>query len=326
MRFLFSKFVVALLIAFASANVFAQKKSAPINKDLKEETVQKKGEASIATSPNVAVVFCGGSGRVNVRGWDKAEVRAVSEKGTKISLVVVRADGKSSPVTQVRIMIVDEDSDEDFSGSCFSNSNLDLYVPRGAYIDLQTREGDINAEKVAKARLKSLNGSFYLREISALAQVESTSGDISIDNSSGQIVLSAISGSIDVRNVKPSEAGDSLLVTSISGDVNLDRVNFLRVEGGTVSGDVTLFGALTKGATYTLRTTSGDVTTVIPPNSSFKVIAAVSINGEIISDFPITKTTNTATRTTTRLVGTHGTADSTLNLTAINGTIHIRKK
>jgi hypothetical protein len=326
MKFLFSKFIIALLIAFVFANAFAQKKTVTVNTERKKETIQKEGEASIATSPNVAVVFCGGSGSVNVRGWDKAEVRASSEKGTKISLAAVRANGESSPVTQVTVKIVDEDSDESFLGPCFSNSDLDLYVPRGATIDLRTREGDMNVEKIAKAGLRTLNGSFYLREISTSVQANSTSGDISIENSSGQIILNTISGSIDVRNVKPSEAGDPLLVTSISGDVNLDRTSHLRVEGGTVSGDVTLFGALTKGATYSLRTTSGDVTTVLPPNSSFRVTAVVSINGEIISDFPITKTTSTATRTTTRLVGTYGTADSTLNLTAVNGTIHLRKK
>lgn len=299
-------------------------------KKMKSEPAQKgnaQNEKSIATSPNVAIVYCGGTGRVAVRGWDKSEVRVVSEKDSKVNLIAVKENGESSPVSQIRVTVVDEDSEETFLGPCFSNSNLDLYVPRGAFLDLKTQEGDISVERVAKARLKSLNGSFSLREISAEVLAETTSGDILINNSSGQITLKAVSGSVDVRNVKPFESGNYLFASSISGDVTLDRVFYWRVEGASVSGNVSLFGSLTKGASYYLRTTTGDMTVAIPANSSFRVNATVSRNGEIISDFPISKpTTTTSTRTTTRLIGTYGTGDAALNLTAINGIIHIRKK
>lgn len=360
MRNLFSKLVVVLLLGFGAfttcANAQQQPKydvpGIPSNipryippaddctqklKDQKDKKDKKdrpaaqeddaQSEKSIATTANVAVIFCSGSGRVSVRGWDKSEVRAVGESGSKVTLVTAKSNGESSPVSQVRVNVFDGDEEESFLGPCYSNSNVDLYVPRGAFVDLKTQEGDINVEKIAKARLRSLNGSFTLREISNSVQADSTSGDISIDNSSGEISLSAVSGSIDVRNVKSMESGDYLSAKAISGDVNLDRVNYLRVEGVALSGDVTLFGSLTKGAVYNLRSTSGDVTVTIPANSSFKVNAVISPSGEIICDFPITKpATNGTPRKTTTLIGTYGTGESTLNLTAINGTIHVRKK
>lgn len=361
MKDLFSKLVIALLVVCATSITYAQKEkdkigvekfATPIRRDVsrkgaktqrkeiaknapniskatksKNSKDEKQNEKSIATSPNVAVVYCGGTGRVTVRGWDKSEVRAESEKGSKVNLIAVKEKDKSSTISQVKVTVVDEDLEDSFLGPCFSNSNLDIYVPRGASLDLKTQEGDMNVEQVAKARLKSLSGSFSLRAISAYVQAETTSGDILIDNSSGQITLKAVSGSIDVRNVKPSESADYLFASSISGDVTLDRVFYWRVEGSTVTGDVNLYGALTKDATYNFRTTTGSVTIAIPANSSFRVNATVSRNGEIISDFPISKPSETtSTRTTTRLIGTYGKGDSTLNLTAFNGIVHIRKK
>lgn len=327
MRDLFSKLTIVLLLGFcvvtATTCANAQKpKTAPL-----AQSSGAQNDKNIATSTNVAVVFCGGSGRVFVRGWDKSEVRAVSEKGTRVNMIAAK-NSEAANISQVRVTVTDEDADEPFLGPCFSNSNLDLYVPRGAFVDLRTQEGDINIEKVAKTRLKSLNGSFTLRGITTSAQAESTSGDILIESSSGQISLLAVSGSVDVRNVKPSESGDYLSATAFSGDVTLDRVSYLRVEGVSLSGDIVLFGALTKGAVYNLRTTSGDVTAALPATSSFRVNATVSTGGEIICDFPITKPNSSATtsRATTRLAGTYGAADSVLNITAINGTIHIRKK
>lgn len=285
-----------------------------------------QNDKNMAVSPNVAVIFCGGSGRVTVRGWDKSEVRAVSERGTRVNLIGAKTTADSASVTQVSVMVTDDDSEESYLGPCFSNSNLDLYVPLGAFVDARTQEGDITVEKVAKASLKSLNGNFSVREIATSVQANSTSGDILVDNSSGQISVSTISGTIDVRNVKPSSPGDYLSAKATSGDVNLDRVNYLRVEGRSLSGDVTFFGALIKGAVYNLGTTSGDVTAALPANSSFRVNASVYTGGEIICDFPITKPDTATPTKATRLTGTHGAGDSVLNITAVNGTIHLRKK
>jgi hypothetical protein len=78
-----------------------------------------------------------------------------------------------------------------------------------------------------------------------------------------------------------------------------------------------------------MQTTSGDVTMILPSDSSFNVNAVVSKGGEIISDFNIkTKTVDLkgGRRPNLHLIGTYGTGDATLNLIAVNGTIYLRKK
>jgi DUF4097 and DUF4098 domain-containing protein YvlB len=221
----------------------------------------------------------------------------------------------------------DEEKREDDVNTCNGTSDIEIFVPRGAYVDLTTREGDVSVENVTKARLQSLNGGFSLRGIKSYTQAQTTSGDITLDDSSGQVSLTTISGSIDVRNTQQSDSGDSLSVNAVSGDVTLERVNYLRVEAASASGDIIWFGALTRGAAYNMRTTSGDVTIVLPSNSSFKVNAVVSQGGEINTDFQIKPTTSVdIKRGPHHLVGTYGTGDATLNLIAINGTVYLRKK
>ncbi len=325
MKFIFSKLVIALLVVCAFANAFAQKEKNK-HKDVPDD--EDKSVATVTTAKNVAVIYCGGTGRVYVRGWDKPEVRAVGEEGSKIKITAIKNnEDVSAPASQIEVQLRDGESKGFYVGQCQNKSNIELYVPRGASVDLRTQHGDITAEKIAKAKLRSVSGSFSIRDVNGYVQVSTSSGDISLDNSSGSISLNAFSGSIDVRNVKSIEAVDSIGAVSLSGDVTLENVSFLRVEGNSTSGDVTFFGSLTKGSTYHFRSTSGDVTTVLPATSSFKVTAFVSHSGEIICDFPIAKpTTNKTMESITRLVGTHGTGDSTLVLTSVNGTVHLRKK
>lgn len=344
MRVLFSKFVIALFVLCAVATVFAQKpgpKASPKPKDKSDcpedkeksdkEKLDKeesdKNEANAKTTENVVVAFCGGSGNVYVRGWDKSEVRAVSEKGSKLKFVATNANRDEGPATQVKIFLWDEDSPEDNFSPCNGSSEIEIFVPRGAYVDLKTSEGDINIENVNKAHLQSLSGSFSLRGVKSDTRAETTSGDITLDDSSGQVYLNAISGSIDVRNVKQNEGADSFKIKAQSGDISLERVNYLSVEASSVSGDVTWFGALARGATYKLNTVSGDVTVVLPSDSSFTVKATVMQGGEIISDFQIkTASTVEVKRGPRQLKGTYGTGDATLDLIAVNGTVYLRKK
>jgi len=330
MKFLISKFVIALLFVCAFTSAFAQdkEKRKERNKDFTYENDKDKNTATVAATPNVAVIFCGGSGRIYVRGWEKNEVRAVSEEGSKVKLIAIKHnEDVSAPASQITVQLTEGESGRFHFGRCENKSNIELYVPRGASVDLRTREGDISVEKIAKAKLRSMNGSFSIRNVNGSVQAEATSGDIALDDSSGSITLNALSGSIDVRNVKSIEPVDSMSAVSLSGDVTLENTNFLRVEGHSNSGDVMLFGKLIKGSTYSLRSTSGDVTIIIPAASSFRVEAYVLHGGEIICDFPITKPTNNKPlKDTTKLVGTHGTGDSTLILISVSGTIHLRKK
>jgi hypothetical protein len=84
------------------------------------------------------------------------------------------------------------------------------------------------------------------------------------------------------------DSQDVFEVASVSGDLMLDGVSHALLKAKTVSGNVQLSGPLAPRGRYGFQTLSGDVTLAMPVDSSFNLIAKVSHDGEIFSDFPLT--------------------------------------
>jgi hypothetical protein len=98
------------------------------------------------------------------------------------------------------------------------------------------------------------------------------------------------------------------------------------VEARTVSGSVSLRGALARGGRYEFKTTSGDMMFTLPEDASFRINARIP-QGEIITDFSLKDAfgTNPSVLSTQSLTGTHGTGDATLDLYSFSGTVHLRR-
>lgn len=88
-------------------------------------------------------------------------------------------------------------------------------------------------------------------------------------------------------------------------------------------------GPLARAGRYDVRTTSGDITLMMPGTVSFQLVAKVSEGGEIVTDFPLKYTGGVSSiglLSAGRMVGTYGKGDATLNLTSFNGTLRLRKQ
>src|SRR5215831_12744864 len=96
-------------------------------------------ERTMAAAPRVMVSVCVVSGDLTVRGWDRNEVRARATDGTQIELS--RSDQmKSQAATELRVTR----SGNRRTGpnpSCIQSGDLELDVPRGAGIKLETSSG-----------------------------------------------------------------------------------------------------------------------------------------------------------------------------------------
>lgn len=254
----------------------------------KEKGRSQKVEQSVPADPSVRVSLCVASGDVNVRGWEKNEVLARSDDGVQIELRRNDATSRSSQATKLEVLLMDRAEAQSPRNSCQSSSDVTLNVPRGATVQVQTRDGDISIVEVASAYAGSQNGDISVEQVSRSIEACSIGGSISIKDSTGRVNVNSIGGALEAINLRPAESGDKFEAVSVSGDITLEQVGYAQLSARTVNGNVSLTGPLAHRGSYGFNTLSGDVTLTLPADASFQLSAKVSQNGKIITDFPLT--------------------------------------
>ncbi|MDT5295161.1 MAG: putative adhesin [Acidobacteriota bacterium] len=363
MKFLPSIILFALALAPQAAAQKAQAETQAGKRVEKEQQVEKKSDPKPAAGtedfalerradaePKVVVSLCLASGDVLVRGWDRGEVRARAEDSGTLRLLTPNV----RPAPRIEVLISEERDAELGSGECGSTSTIELMVPRGATVILQTSNGHVEVSDVAEARIKALSGDVNVRRVSLGVEISCLSGDVSVTDSSGPMRVDTISGVVEARNLRAASPGDNFEAKSTSGDVTLEGVSHAQVSGATVSGNVLYTGALARGGSYDFRTNSGDVTLELPAASSFSLHAKVVMSGDLDTDFPV-KTTSVGTPRNvprvnppeppdrrrpganrppnpprepgqTRLDGTVGTGDAVVNISSFSGSLYLKKR
>ena len=290
----FRPIIISLCVLAFAASVFADSSlSRSVRRD---DDGDQKVERTIAVDPAVAVSLCVTSGNITVRGWDRNEVTARSADAVQIDLRKPE-EMPAGTVKKLEVVVFNKAETGKPQGKCQAYSDLDLNVPKGATVLVQTRDGDIRIGEVASAYAGTQNGDIEVEQISRSIEVGSIGGSICIKDSTGRVSVSSAGGSIDAANLRPVETNDTLEVVTTSGDISLTNVTHKDINTKTVSGNLTLTGPLAAAGRYWFNSFSGDVTLALPANSSFKLMAKVSENGEIITDFPLTLTQVSAAAT-----------------------------
>jgi hypothetical protein len=254
----------------------------------KSET--QKIEKSIAVEPTVAVSICVDSGDVTVRGWDKNEVFARSGEVGRIELKRTNAGIQSGAASKVVVWLADKNEGEEERGGCHAFGDVELMVPRGASIYLQTGDGTIDVGDVASVFARSETGDISIQKATRSVEAVSFSGEVSVENSTGRMSIKSVSGVLSAANLRPNDQNDCFEASTISGDIQLDKVAHQQVSVKSANGKVSLSGPLAHQGVYTFNTTSSDVTLSLPANASFRLNARIARDREVTSDFPLTLT------------------------------------
>lgn len=339
-RYMMMTVLAALLTCGPTASAQQQQKKTIE----KSERVQETGKAKVksvqeiqrveqvlAVEPAVVITLCVESGRITVRGGDRPEVRALVPKGTKIDFNRAAAAAGEGPLRRLELLVSEQGEDETGAqvGQCGGTADIELEVPRDATLFFKSDNADFDVDAVSEAHIETHGGRVSLRHVSRSAEATSVSGDVLLEDSTGRVRLESFSGTVEAVNVGKAAEGDFFRARSISNDIMLENVSHSRVEVATISGEVTMRGALLRGARYDLRTTSGDITLTMPADASFQLIAKVSAGGEIVTDFPLKYTggvSSVGLISAGRMIGTHGKGDATINLVSFSGTLRLRKQ
>lgn len=278
----FRTFLVLLLLIFSSSSVLA-------HTDKRDEKGRgSKVERTIAVDQHVTVSACSVSGGITVHGWDRNEVRVRSSEAAEIKFQRKDEGAAASPARKIELLILDKEPGPIQPGFCESSSEIELDVPRGATVQLRTRDSDISVFDVATAYVNTQNGDVTIEHATTLVEAGSIGGGISLKDSSGRINLHSAGGSIEASDVRPAEAGDTFEARSLGGEITLNRVTHAQLSAHTLNGSLSVTGPLAHSGRYNFRTMSGDMTLTLPEDSSFQLSARFSQKAEIITDFPLT--------------------------------------
>ena len=248
----------------------------------------EKIDRSMTVDSEAIVTLCVASGTLQVRGWEKNEVRVRSLDAAQIEFRRIdKVKDTTKPASRVDVMVLDRSTSTHPRLDCQALASVEMDVPANATVQVQTRDGDITITGVAGAYAGSQNGDIEIERATKLVEAGSLGGSIFLKDSTGRVNLSSAGGVVEVENVRPLTDDDTVEVGTVSGDIQLTRVSNAKVIAKTVNGTVTMTGPLAKAGFYGFTNMTGDLVLAMPHDASFQLNAKVSEKHDIVSDFPL---------------------------------------
>jgi len=281
---LFAAWAVIGLILSLAGSTAAQKYSTP-------KPAAKPGEKIdriMTVDPQAVVTLCVASGTLTVRGWDKNEIHVRSLDAAQIEFRrIEKVKDTTRPAGRVDVMVFDKAAASTPRLDCQALASVEMDVPVGATVQVQTRDGDISIAGVASAYAGSQNGDIEIERVTKIIEAGSLGGSIFLKDSSGRVNLSSASGVLEVVNVRAETDEDTFEVGTVSGDIQLNRVTNPKVTAKTVNGTLSMTGPLAKSGSYGFTNVTGDIVLAMPRDASFQLNAKISEKHDIVSDFAL---------------------------------------
>ena len=276
-------------VAAATGLIISLAGSTPAHNKENDKQPGQKVERTVAVHPQATITLCVASGTLIVRGWDRAEVRARSIDARVLELRRIdKPKEPNAPATRIDVMVLEKTLRVLPAGrDCQAVADVEMEVPAGATVQVQTRDGDINIAGVAAAYAGSQNGDITIERATKLVEAGSVGGSISLKDSSGRVNLSSAGGGVEVINVRAASVEDTFEVGTVSGDIQLVRVSNPKVMAKTVNGTLIMSGALVKSGSYAFTNMTGDVVLAMPNDASFRLHAKISERRLLVSDFTL---------------------------------------
>ncbi len=250
MRHSFHVLALALCAGLACAPLYA---GTPINET---RPLDPRGRISIDNL----------KGRIQVRAWDRAEVRVTGTLGDGVEKLVVDGDRDD---LEVRVQYPKRMGT--FRNDRTEPTELLLQVPLQASLDIESVSADIDVEGVASEDLdiETVSGDVSVAAAPRRASIDSVSGDLVLTLNSREAKTESVSGDIVLKGRLDGEVH----AETVSGDITIDsrgqRVR--RLTTGTVSGDADVRVGLADGGSIKSETVSGEIRLRLPKNLSARV-------------------------------------------------------
>jgi len=209
-------------------------------------------------------------GRVEVRAWDRPEVKITGSLGDGVEKLSVEGDRDA-----LRIEVKYPNRARNTEPT-----TLVVQVPLQAGLEVSTVSADIDVHGVAprELSLETVSGDIRANGAPRRALVEAVSGDVFLTFNSGDVDASAVSGDLILNGRLNGEVS----VETVSGNMRVDSrgERLRRLSASTVSGDMHMKLGLAADGEVSVESVSGDLTLVVPADLSAKV-SGESFSGDL---------------------------------------------
>ena len=319
------KFHIALLsttlLALAGA-VSAQAAEAGAVQDrsiVADGTTAKTLDESWRVAVDVRIEVGNVRGKIDVTGWDKAQVQLSGSLGAGSKLEI------SGDAQHLALRVEGTGSGRWFGrNGPDHDSDLVLHVPRAAALKLEVVSADASVSGIAG---KSLN----VDGVSGKLTLSSNAPEVEINNVSGEVKFTAsapsaatrahlqtVSGDIDAKGL-----GGRVKLETVSGNIGFDSAQVQELETGTVSGDVRINAAPAAHGRMQLESMSGNIRLRLPAALSAHVEAS-TFSGSIGSDYGAVQDKGHGPGSS--LDARVGEGDTQIHVESFSGDIELRKQ
>ena len=209
-------------------------------------------------------------GRVEVRAWDRPEVKITGSLGAGVEKLSVEGDRGA---LHIEVKYPNRANNTE-------PTVLVVQVPLQADLEISTVSANIDVHGVAprELSLESVSGDIVANGAPRRAAVESVSGDVVLTFNSGDVEASAVSGDLTLNGRLNGEVS----VETVSGNMRVDSrgERLRRLSACSGSGDAELRAALAPDGEISMESVSGDLTLIAPRDLSAKV-SGESFSGDL---------------------------------------------
>ncbi len=277
-------------------------------------TAGQEVDRTLDAAPDAIVEIENTAGSVEVRGWSNNQVQVTGRIGDDVEEFI--AEGSPS-----RIVIEVETRDRGRWHSRDIESRLEIMVPEGARVEIETVSASIDVDDFAgRLEADSVSGSIEVEGSLKTADLESVSGSIRLRGSNTRTVAESVSGSIRLDGVS-----DRVEASTVSGTVEVGAGEIERGDLESVSGTVRLECSLARGARLDISSHSGNVTVTLPASVSAS-FEAETFSGRIDNDFGPQAERNSKWVPSKSLEFTTGDGDAQVTLETFSGNLRIERR
>lgn len=200
-------------------------------------------------------------GRVEVRAWDRQEVKVTGNLGAGVEKFTFDGDRNS-----VRIEVKYPPR-----ANKAEPTVLVVQVPLLADLEVETVAANIDVQGVASGELslESVSGDIIARGAPKRAKIEAVSGDLNLALNSRDVEVDTVSGELVLQGRLNGEVSAETVSGNLRIDTRGERVR--KLDASTVSGDMDLRLGLSEDGEVRLESVSGDLLLALPRDLSAQV-------------------------------------------------------
>jgi hypothetical protein len=306
-----------------------------------KEKYEEKFEKTESLARDGKVEIRNISGDVQVKTWDRNEVKIDAQKVSKASTMEKAKENAQKVTIEVYkedgILKIETKYPKTSIKGLSVSISYTVVIPSQAAINARSVSGNVFLENIGgKAEANAVSGNVEIMKAGNGAKGESVSGDVTVVDVENGAYCKTVSGNIEARNISGNAdlncvSGD-VIAENIRGDVEAETVSGSVkmmgiskadvVKGKALSGSVIYEGEINPNGRYTLDAHSGRIEMRIPAGSAFDFEAS-TFSGDINTEFEIVASGKLSKK---KIKGSVNGGGADVMLKSFSGDIYLKKK